>query len=37
MRHSSNRKLIIIAVVAVLVFLGVKKGLIPNPFKKVAA
>lgn len=29
----SNKKWLIIAAVAVLVFLGVKKGIIPNPFK----
>jgi len=30
----SKTKWLIIAGVAVLVFLGIKKGLIPNPFKK---
>jgi len=36
MKHSRIPKWVIIAAVAVVVFLGMKKGLIPNPFKQQA-
>lgn len=37
MKHSRIPKWAIIAVVAVVVYLGMKKGLIPNPLAKKAA
>lgn len=36
MKHSRFPKWAILAAVAVLVYLGMKKGLIPNPLKKQA-
>jgi len=36
MKHSRFPKWAIIAIVAVVLFLGIKKGLIPNPLKKAA-
>ena len=35
-KGSQTKKLVIFAIIAVAVFFGVKKGILPNPFQKKA-